>query len=346
MLCIAKYQVISAHLGEHPFNIIDRVFASIFYSHLAPHLGHFRLTNDIEVYKYIVLSTPYRKFKSVVPFLLSRCDVAKNYLFLIPEFCFAIWTLLDDCHDETSHRYGHKSALLNFGKRASLIALFRSLHNMTGLLDGELSSPSVTKIVSALSQSASVLQQRGQNGLETDIDAYLGQSTDRTEFLRAAWVGVLEETGYDPEKRDILCDVQRRSSRIGQLINDYFDIERDQLQDFEQKIASAHWLLLCRQAAEEDRALLRQLWSGVEGGREQYLALLDKYDIRSVLRQMIRDALVRIVSRIEESGLDTDEKAILIAWHQMSFVHFYREIDDVSVLSSFLASVENLLIKR
>ncbi len=346
MLCIAKYCAITSKTGCHASAIIDRVFASVFYSYLAPHLRRFSLPDDVDIYKYVVLSTPFRKFKSVVPFLLSRCDIHKSHLFLIPEFCFAVWTLLDDCHDETHQRYGQPSAVLKFGRRASLIALFRSLHGISRLLSSELSSQSVTRIISALDQSAALLHQRGRNDLETDIDSYLHQSADRTEFLRASWVGVLEETGYDREKRDALYDIQERSSRIGQLINDYFDLDRGGLRDFDQKIASAHWLLLSRRVDESDSVLLRQLWSEASGCKEHYLALLEKYEIEKVLRHMIREALTQIIRRIEETNLDRDEQSILIAWQQMSFGHFYPELDSMGLLSPFLASVENLLIER
>jgi len=346
MLCIAKYQLITLSVGATPFSLIDRIFTSVFYSHLAPHLKRFSLTHDIDIYNYIVLTTPHRKFKSVVPFLISKCDAVKSHLFLIPELCFAVWTHLDDCHDETLQRYGQESALSHFGKRASLIALFRSLHDMTDLLHRELSPSRVAIIVSALNDSAAALQQRDQNHLDTGLETYLDQSAARTEFLRAAWVAVLEETDYDAAKRDMLYDIQRRSSQIGQLINDYFDLERGRLQDFEQRVASAHCLLLYRQASDADRVALRQLWSGMEDGRERYVALLAKYDIRRVLRQLIRDALGQMISSIAGTQFGTDEKAILIAWHQMSFVHFYQEINDVSVLSPFLVAVENLSVAR
>ena len=151
------------------------------------------------------------------------------------------------------------------------------------------------------------------------------------------------ESGYDPAKREMLYDIQKCSSRIGQLINDYFDIDRGRLLDFDRNVASSHWLLLNREAREDDRGLLRALWSGSERGRERYLALLEKYDIKRVLSHMIRDALVRIVTRIQETGLDKDEKAVLIAWHQMSFVQFNQEVNDARLLAPFLESVDCLL---
>jgi ADP-ribose pyrophosphatase YjhB (NUDIX family) len=344
LLCIVKYQLIESRISEHPFNIIDRVFASIFYSCIAPHFKQFDVASEVEIYRYIVVSTPYRKFKSVVPFLMSRCNHEVSHLFLLPELCFAVWTLLDDCHDETLYRYGCESTLLKFGKRASVIALFTSLHNLRGFLDRTISPSNVNRIVAALVQSASALLQRGHNSLDTDIDTYLDQSAARTEFLRAAWVSVLEECGYDPAKREILYDIQLCSSRIGQLINDYFDIDRGQLQDFDRRVASAHGLLLSGQASEEDRGLLRALWLG-QGGKDRYLALLERYDIRRVLSHMIRDALVGIVARIQQSGFDNDEKAVLIAWHQMSFVQFNQEVNDVRLLSPFLESIDRMLYK-
>jgi len=159
------------------------------------------------------------------------------------------------------------------------------------------------------------------------------------------WVGVLEECGYDPAKRETLYDIQKCSSRIGQLINDYFDIDRGRLQDFDQKVASAHGLLLNGEASEEDRGLLRALWSGSEGGKERYLALLEKYNIKRVLSHLIGDALGRIITRIQETGFDKDEKAVLIAWHQMSFVQFNQEANDARLLVPFLDSVDSMLYK-
>lgn len=346
LLCIAKYQVIRSKLVGHPCGIIDRLFTSIFYTYLAPHLTYFDDADDILLYKHIVLSTPFRKFKSVVPFLLSTCDSNKWHLFLIPELCFAVWTLLDDCHDETLSRYGQPSVLQAFGRRESVIALFRSLNVMTGILEAELSASNAMRTISALRRSASMLHQRTQNTLDIDLDDYLDQSASRTEFLRAVWVGVLEEAEYDASKREIVHKIQERSSRIGQLINDYFDIERGQLRDFDQRTASAHWLLLKDRVQGDDSALLRQMWARRQTEKAQYLLLLGKYDIGRELGTMIKEALVDMINDINASDLEEDEKSILIAWHQMSFVQFHPEMRDPSLVSSFLKSVESLLVQR
>jgi hypothetical protein len=345
LLGLVKYQLSRKEVVD-PFGLIDRVFASIFHSYLVPHLDRLRVTADADLYWYIVFSTPFRKFKSVVPFLLSKRSADKAHLFLIPELCFAMWTLLDDCHDETLQRYGVDSAVVTFGQRRSSIALFRALHTIAELLCESLSPSHTAAVLAGLYRSAEVLQLRDQNSFDADLDDYLRQSSDRTEFLRAAWVGVLSEDGCDGTRQRILYDIQRRSAQIGQLINDYFDIGRGGLRDFDRRVTSAVSILLGGLAAPDDHALLGKLWSATEGGKEQYQHLLEKYDIAGVLRGKIRDGLVKMIQDIQERDLETDEKTVLIAWHQMSFVHFYQEIDGVSELVSFVDSIERLLTAR
>ena len=84
----------------------------------------------------------------------------------------------------------------------------------------------------------------------------------------------MDELGYEVAKREMLYEIQRRSSRVCQLINDYFDIGRGRLWDFDHRVASSHSLLLNRLASDSDRALLRELWSGGEEGRDSYRSLL------------------------------------------------------------------------
>lgn len=345
LLYILNYQIVQSNINEHISTIIDKVFASIFYSYLSPQFQSFDFGNETEIYKYIIVSTPYRKFKSVVPFLLSKCSLEMISLFIIPELCYAIWTLLDDCHDDKFYRYEVETALKKFGIKMSVIALFKANHNIKNLLSNKISNSNIDKINCSLVQSATILYQRNLNIFDTNIEKYLNQSRDRTEFLRTSWKVVLEESGYNTKKIELIYNFQKQSSEIGQLINDYFDIVKGGLEDFENKTASMHWLLLYREANVKDKSLLSTLWSSNESNKEIYQTLLIKYDIKSILHQIIKEKLDKIIDKIQDSELDPDEKCILIAWHQMSFIHFKKEVNEVRLLSKFLESVNSILYK-
>lgn len=345
LLYILNYQIVQSNINEHISTIIDKVFASIFYSYLSSQFQSYDFDDEATIYKYIIESTPYRKFKSVVPFLLSKCNPERIYLFIIPELCYAVWTLLDDCHDEKFYRYGVETALKKLGIKMSAIALFKANHNIKNLLSDKISNSNINKINSSLIQSATILYQRNSNSIDLNIEKYLKQSKDRTKFLRTSWKVILEESGYNVKKIKLIYNFQKQSSEIGQLINDYFDIVKGGLEDYENKIASTHWLLLYRETNAQDKRLLETLWSDNESNKEKYQTLLKKYDIKSILHQIITEKLDKIIEQIQDSDLDPDEQCILVAWHQMSFIHFKNEVNDVRLLSKFLESVNSILYK-
>lgn len=345
LLYILNYQIVQSKINEHISIVIDKVFASIFYSYINPQFQSFNFVNEAFIFKYITESTPYRKFKSVVPFLLAKCNPDKIHLFIIPELCYAIWTLLDDCHDKKDYRYGIETALKKFGTEMTVIALFKSTYNIKNLLRDKISISNVEKIENSIIQSATILYQRNSNRIEINIEEYLAQSKKRTEFLRTSWKVVLEESGYNAKKIELIYNFQKQSSEIGQLINDYFDISKGGLEDFDTKTASMHSLLLYEEVNEPDKHLLTTLWSNNECNKENYKMLLTKYDIRSILHQIIGEKLDKLIEQIQDSDLDPDEKCILVAWHQMSFIHFRTEINDAKLLSNFLDTVNSILYK-
>jgi ADP-ribose pyrophosphatase YjhB (NUDIX family) len=343
LLYILSFQIAFDKINEHFSTIIDKVFASIFYSYLYPEFKRYNFNDETQIFKYIIESTPLRKFKSVIPFLLSKCDLEKIYLFLIPEICYSIWTLLDDCYDEKYFRYGVETGFNKYGKKLSVISLFNVMQNLNNLLYDKISIKNINMIESSLSLSATILYQRNVNKFDMNIEKYLAQSKARTKFLRISWRVVLEESGYNQKHIELIYNFQRQSSEIGQLINDYFDIVRGNLEDFDTKTSSMHWLLVHREADLLDKNMLESLWVNKESNKEMYQNLLKKYDIKNILQKNIVEKLDSIIKEIQDSDLGSDEKCILVAWHQMSFIHFKNDIIDVSILPNFINSVNNIL---
>lgn len=343
LLYILYYQIVQSKLTDHISIVIDKVFASIFYSYISPQFHSYCFVNEAVIYKYIIESTPYRKFKSVVPFLLAKCNPDKIHLFIIPELYYAIWTLLDDCHDKKEYRYGIETALKKFGIEITVIALIKATHNIKILLQDKISISNIEKINRSIIQSATILYQRNSNRIEMNIEDYLAQSKDRTEFLRTSWKAVLKRSGYSKKKIKLIYNFQKQSSEIGQLINDYFDIYKGGLEDFSTKTVCMHSLLLYKEVNELDKSLLNTLWFNKGSNKENYKLLLTKYDIRTLLHQIINEKLDKIIEQIQDSDFDPDEKCILIAWHQMSFIHFKCEVNDTKTLSKFLDAVNNIL---
>lgn len=292
-------------------NYVEGVFSSLFYSYLAPNLTVFDNTRVFEPIRHAILTTPYRKFKSALLYLMSNCaDEAKIYA-LIPEVTFAIWTVLDDISDVRKYRYNNPTALLKFSPAENANFLFLVLKSLEAFLCREFSDEYSTLVVNSLVTCGEAQIERRANANLTSLEHYLIQSAQRSLFLRRTWTEALRLLGKEAEAV-ILEEVHSMTSKAGQIINDLMDLRGD-LEDFDLGIISYYSILL-KNAVDNtpiDLSTFKQAWLKQSADYHvAYKNLLDKHDIDKKMQVDVLELCKNASDHINASALDSDKKQV------------------------------------
>lgn len=324
---------------------VDRTLAALFYTYLAPSLNTWDNILHFDLIWHIIVNTPYRKFKSCIPYLLGDCYSDSLAYALIPEVLFAMWTLLDDLCDQRNFRYNNPTTLQAYGIPVSCITLFTLIESINELLSREVSSEFHIIIVKSLLLCAEGQFDRFTNTNFTSIDNYLDSSSKRSSFLGIAWQEGLNEIGKHQEA-NFLGELHKRTSKLGQIINDYFDL-RNELRDFDDGVISYYTILLKQGISrnESDLYAFKKFWNN-KNFKDEYKSLLEKYQIEKIIREQVLKEIEDIQMIILNSGLDEAKKNILVAWIKLSIKDF-GESDLLSSdfsddLNNFLESINEI----
>ena len=298
---------------------LEGFFSSIYYSYLDKNL------NDLDgprtsLLSFIVRNTKFRKFKSIIPYLLSGADMKVKKGCLYPEFQFAIWTLLDNLCDQRFEKYDIPTALKIKGIPACSIGLFRVMKDLEYLAESDVPWLANT-IQEGLMICAEGQALRFQNQLGVSLESYLNGAYMRSQFLGITWEKILRTHGY-PEEADLIALLYPISSKTGQLLNDFYDMreEINDYEDFDDKVVNAHLILLSEKMGDRSNEL-REIWNSEEGddGKRAYKELVEKYDIRNDLLGIIRKNVTSMIHLIAEASIAKEKKTILRYWIEMQF---------------------------
>lgn len=326
--------------------LIDGLFSSLFYSYLAPWLDRFSDFDFLPVVKRLIFGTPFRKFKSAVPFLLSDMSQEARALAVTSEISFALWTVLDDMCDERQARYGVPTIHEQIGRRETLSCLFGSVESLRRSLNEKFDSGYADAIAEALLLCAKGQIEHFNRRTYASVDEYLAVAADRTEFLGVTWDYSMRCLG-EQGKGTALRQLHSKTARFGQLLNDYFDLrEPAQLRDYKSHTYSSYAIILREKIEEQGNFDL--LWDrqtrqdAVAGFHEA----LTKYDVQGDMSLRASAMLNSLLSYVQQLPFDAAERTMISGWLELSgfwLVHASAaEPDRASDMTKFVDHLDGL----
>jgi ADP-ribose pyrophosphatase YjhB (NUDIX family) len=309
----------SMTVDAHEYSsIVDRLFSGLFFSYLEPALGKLEL-DDLAGISWSITNTPLRKFKSAIPFLLSdRSDRAKEYA-LMAEIVFAICTIMDDLCDDRAERYGIPTAHRHFGRPQTVAFVFGAIESLRRDLSITYGDTYAESMAGALLECARS-QIRRFDDQDLAISDYFGNCVKRNNFLGVAWSAGLRAQGQR-DTAEFIYALHRAAIPVSQMINDYYDMFRNEFRDFR---AGVHSYCIRRLAAElPDRRELEHLLAerADPAAERSFHDLLERYEIIPKVRADIRAALGEIADMIEDAPLSVPQKTILACWNDIPLMN-------------------------
>jgi 8-oxo-dGTP pyrophosphatase MutT (NUDIX family) len=298
---------------------IDGLFSALFHSYIRPALGWLAEIEHGELICWSVLNTPHRKFKAVIPFLLSDLSDEARFHAVLAEGLFGLWTILDDVCDDRTVRYGASTVLQHFGRGETVSFVFGAMEWFNRALRKKVGDNYSDQVTEALLTCAEAQYRRFRSNA-CSIDEYLEDSSDRAHFLGTAWGAGLEAIGCDREA-SALKTLQRQTAQFGQLLNDYFDLIRsDGLRDFRAKIRNAYIIRLEEIASPEDRMRLSTLWNAADRATAEveFRALAASYALSEKIRVDLHQRLETLIESIQDLSLSEPQRAVLTGWLELS----------------------------
>ncbi len=209
-----------SEVNFRPSQLVEKVFTSIFYTYLVAGLHEYGELKTINYLNYITLSTPNRKFKSVIPFLLAGCPSEERHRFLLGDLFFSYFTLHDDLSDALTQRYGIPTVASKFGAHRAVSALtlmpfdLDAATKISGIND--ISSPGLVHQI--CQQQYNRFHKRYH-----EFGDYLADSYERTRFLEDIWTSILAGSSCEREA-NFVQEWYRTFAQIGQVTNDLMDM--------------------------------------------------------------------------------------------------------------------------
>jgi geranylgeranyl pyrophosphate synthase len=298
---------------------IDGLFSALFHTYIRPSLGRLREIEHGDLISWSVLSTPNRKFKAVIPFLMSDLSEEACRHAIIAEALFSLWTILDDVCDDRAVRYGAPTTLRNIGRGRTVAFLFGAVEWFRKALESEMGDDYTNQVTDALLTCANAQYERFSGDTRT-VDEYLVSAADRVQFLGTAWAAGLAAMGRGREA-SALRELQRGTAQFGQLLNDYFDLtQSDGLRDVRAKIRNAYVIKLEEVATEPDRSRLRDLWdlSDRMAATAEFRKFATQYALAERMRIDLHQHLQALVASVRDLPLSEAQRAVLVGWLELS----------------------------
>lgn len=328
----------SRTIDAHEYSsIVDTLFSGLFFSYLEPALGKLELEN-LPILSWSITNTPLRKFKSVIPFLLSdRGDRAKEYA-LMAEIVFAICTIMDDLCDERTERYGRPTAHRYFGRPQTVAFVFGAIESLRRELSMKYGDAYAESMAGALLECAGG-QTRRFSDLDLEISDYFANCVKRNDFLGVAWSAGLRELGHD-RAAEFVYALHRAAIPVSQMINDYYDMSRNEFRDFRAGVRSYCIRKLAAELPDRrelEHLLARRADPAAEAGFHDLLA---RHDIVPKVRADIRAALGEIAGMIEDAPLSMAQKTVLACWNDIPLMNV---LDGSDTAGDFRAQTERFV---
>jgi 8-oxo-dGTP pyrophosphatase MutT (NUDIX family)/geranylgeranyl pyrophosphate synthase len=305
----------SMTVNAHEYSsIIDRLFSALFFSYLEPALDKLEL-EDLATLSWSITNTPLRKFKSAIPFLLSdRSDRAKEYA-LMAEIVFAICTIMDDLCDDRTERYGFPTAHRHFGRPQTVAFIFGAIESLRRDLSMKYGDTYAESMAGTLLECARSQTRRFADE-DLEISDYFDNCVKRNDFLGVAWSAGLRASGQH-DAAEFIYALHRAAIPVSQMINDYYDMFRNEFRDFRAGVRSYCIRKLATELA--DRRELEHLLAGRAdpAAERRFHELLERYDIIPKVRADIRVALGEVAGMIEDAPLSASQKTILACWNDI-----------------------------
>lgn len=351
--------VLEAHIGLLTFlqkegkettifaDRVEAVFSSIYYSYLDSAFQEYSEWENLEMFSFIVRNTPYRKYKSCIPYLLSGCNPNLKFDVLVPEIQFAVWTLLDNLCDKRFYKYDKPTSLKTLGYEKSVINLYTIISTLEAFFIRRDKKDLGEKTKQGLLTCGKGQQERFETKSYTDLENYLSYSYKRSRFLEISWCTILENHGYFKES-ELISKIYPISSKTGQLLNDYYDLRENinDYEDFEEGIVSSYLILLENTlSTKEDKEELKNILESEDrkSNKRRFKELVKNNQIREKLKDLIKDNVSLMLKEIEESQIENEKKKLLKFWIDIQFLKFIdSDIDYFGKLDEFIQTIDNL----
>jgi geranylgeranyl pyrophosphate synthase len=297
----------------------DGLFSAIFYTYIESSLDQFQDFEFLPVIRQSITTTPGRKFKSAIPFLLSdQGDSACRYA-VVTEIAFALWTILDDTCDKLEKRYGVPTTHVTYGHSNTVVVLFGATESLRRCLTRQAGRDYADTIAASLLDCAHGELTRFTSNSDITRQAYLDNVTVRNGFIGSSWQAGLKALGKDIEAA-FIAELLYESSQVSQMFNDYYDLVRGpvKLRDFRDGVTSYYLVRLREIVGQGGR--LDELLAGDknEAAVEEYLALLQEHNIIELVKDDACRGRARLLKQVANSLLSEPQKVILTAWIEMS----------------------------
>lgn len=337
---VLAFNQLVEHDVQHsaPFEpLVDQVFSSIFYSRLFPHLQKTWPQHPArEILFYTVQQTPWRKFKSCVPYLLNTCHPSAITLALLAEVLFSIFYIMDDLCDGKGRRYGRVTSYGAFGAFAGATFLLGA-HHQTQIWLRQSSPISEDKnlyerikqlVTFCFERLCAAQLARQQAPLTQELSEYELRAVERTAFLGDLWGETCRATGHIAEAR-LIEKIYPSCAFIGQLKNDLRDIEeRDgcAFEDVARGVLTAPTIVLLERCSSPERHwFISEVWAkGPDRAREcadNLHSLYQRHEVAKTIQAKCRNHLQMIQDAIRKSCISEDKQLVLRAWVRLQFEH-------------------------
>jgi geranylgeranyl pyrophosphate synthase len=299
------------------------------YSYIAPQYQAVDLGIHSEIFQYTSRSTPFRKFKSSLPFLLSQASDKSLPWATIADAGFSVFTVLDDICDSRDIRYGKPTALLTFGL-PNIATWVTGACETLSRSASSLNEPAGIEIRKSFSQFVEAQYHRLSNRVFNEKERYLDTAYYRTRFLEVIWTTALQCADcYD--EANFVRENYVHLSILGQLVNDYYDLNPPTHQgaakalrysDLQNKKVNYGWMLIWDHLKASERHLIEHL---VQDGSTD----IDQPRLDILVKKTCGDTLLlceienRYDSLIDNLGnlnLNQNIKTILLEWYYRQFM--------------------------
>jgi 8-oxo-dGTP diphosphatase len=325
---------------------VDQAFSVLFYSYIDPALGTYSHVENIDYLVDTIHHTPFRKFKSAIPFLLGEGRQEMKFDAASSELLFSLATIMDDTVDGRDQRYDVCTELGRHGIGQIVPFLITALPNILDVLYQERGAPYAVSIRESIEELVRAQKVRFENRDIDSFQTYFSTSRSRSHFVGRSWRTGLAHNGFFAEAAAIE-ELQRHTAVLGQSINDAFDIgKRDAFEDFLEKKVTLSVLVLVQEMRKRGGlSEFSKIWNATDrmGTLDVYKRLLHKYHVRPLVDEMVRDMIRGANRAIDETQLSWEKTTVLRAWVSMSEEDFGMAGEDsIARIHEFLKAFRKL----
>ena len=298
-------------------DITESLFSSIYYTYLHPYFEKFKDLKNYKELDYIIHCVPLKKWKSCLPFVLSECDSVIKFESILSEILFAICTLLDDVCDSRIEKYKKDTVIKMFGYKQNISSVYIAIIDAYFFLqrkDEELS----TIALSSLYNNAISQKNRFNNIDFHSLDEYCENSIRRSSFLGSIWVHSLNKANLNQES-NLIKQIYPIFALLGQIMNDYYDIERNSIvEDLKENTISYHVLLLFREMRNKNReGEFFNCWSKKD--QRKYKTLIMEFNVKEEILLKAKQLANEAIVVIDNSSIDKTKKQFLKHYIDLQF---------------------------